>query len=289
MEKFETILAKFINNPYINIHDNQKNRKLFKEIILYSFLFIPFLITLSFGIGTITIHNKLNNYFIYEIFYYTYLFLWIALIIMIYFFTIAYYFSIKYKILIKSYYTSYLITITLITILVFPLSFLFIIDNIQPTTICAYYLTFIFFIIFYGVYYFRKWKYYIFKNHYEKLKNRLKAVDYYFDTNDNNLFQNLNLKEEEKDKPKLTKIAGIFVSLMMRFGFSIPLLATLASNGVGENSMIYFVIYLMLFIIPMIMKIVSQFISIHYILKQIEKEENVTIYNGRKIDPKLNE
>jgi len=72
---------------------------------------------------------------------------------------------------------------------------------------------------------------------------------------------------------------------MMRFGFTLPVLATLASSGTGGNGMIYFAIYLMFFIIPEIMKIFSQVISQITILKQIEKEEGVTIYNGKlKID-----
>jgi hypothetical protein len=44
--------------------------------------------------------------------------------------------------------------------------------------------------------------------------------------------------------------------------------------------MFYFAIYMMLFIIPSLMKIVGSQTALSVVLKQIEKEEKITLYNG---------
>ncbi|MFK2823281.1 hypothetical protein ACH5BK_09925 [Arcobacter sp. YIC-80] len=163
-----------------------------------------------------------------------------------------------------------------------PIS-LFIINNIQVTTIYAYYMSFIIIICYYYHYYYYRWKKYILEKHYTKIKKRLEINNYYFNIDDK-LFQ-YDLKEDEKNKPELTKIAEKVVSFMMRFGFTLPVLAALASSGTGGNGMIYFAIYLMFFIIPEIMKLITKQSALYSIFKQIEKEEGMTIYNGRlKID-----
>jgi len=71
---------------------------------------------------------------------------------------------------------------------------------------------------------------------------------------------------------------------MKRFGFAIPLLAVLSANETDGNGIIYFAIFLMFFIIPEVMKLITKQSAIYSILKYIEKENNIIIYNGEKIE-----
>jgi hypothetical protein len=275
MEKFEKVLRLFIKNRYSNIELSEDFKSIFKKILFVSSIAI-FTYSLVFFITQLEV-NYIKDNSLLPLYYFFSLSPYVAFFILFVF--IKNYFHIKYLRVTFAFFSAALASILFISILLAPLSLLFTIDNIGSSTIYAYYISFAFIVLYYYFYYYKKWKQYILHNHYEKIKKRLKSNNYYFDIDDK-LFQ-FNLNEDEKDKPKLTKIAEIVVSFMMRFGFTLPILAVLASSGTGGNGMIYFAIYLMFFIIPEIMKMLSQATSQVAILKQIEKEENVTIYNGR--------
>jgi hypothetical protein len=275
MEKFEKILSFFIKNPYSNIELSETDTKNFSKYILFSLAVVPLMILCIIGIGFSLIMADKS----FLLLYYFYL-LALFSILLIISISILKYFIIKYKLLARIFFVTSIALIGFTSILIFPLPLLFLIDNIQPITVYSYYLSFILIVLYYYYYYYyHKWKNLIQKKYYEKIKKKLKINKFYVDPAEK-LFQ-FDLIEEEKNKPKLTKIAGIIVSLMMRFGFTIPVLAVLASSGTGDNGMIYFAIYLMFFIIPEMMKIPAKPFAIYKILKQIEKEENVTIYNGK--------
>ncbi|WP_128999230.1 hypothetical protein [Malaciobacter molluscorum] len=214
-----------------------------------------------------------------EIINYIHTYICLGILIIFYFYYIFNYFLIKYITINSIKMGAILLYLMFIIIFFIPLSGLFLIKNIQFSTVFIYDFIFIFLIVFYSYYYYKKWKDLIIKKYYELIKKKLENNNYFFNS-DEKIF-NFNLKEEEKDKPKLTKIAEIVVGFIIRFGFTIPILAVLSSNGVGGNGMIYFAIYLTFFIIPEIMKIPAKPFAIYKILKQIEKEENVTIYNGK--------
>lgn len=279
MEKFEKILSLFIKNPYDNVELNENFKNILKKLFLFLLPTI-FIYSLVFFITKLEI-NYIDNITLLPLYCFFSIYPYISILILI--FIIKNYFHIKYLRVYLTLYSAVLSFIFFISILLFPLSGLFIMDSVETGTIYSYYISFMLIVLYYSYYYYYKWKKYILEKHYTKIKKRLEINNYYFNIDDK-LFQ-YDLKEDEKDKPKLTKIAETVGTFMMRFGFTLPILAALASSGTGGNGMIYFAIYLMFFIIPEIMKIFSQVISQITILKQIEKEEGVTIYNGKlKID-----
>ena len=92
--------------------------------------------------------------------------------------------------------------------------------------------------------------------------------------------------EDNKSKPLLTKILEKVVGIMIRFGFTIPIIAAFSSTGTGEEGISYFCVYLFLLLIPELMKINSQIFVYYWFLKQIEKDNNIIIYNGKEIGSK---
>ncbi|AXX92263.1 hypothetical protein CPU12_09170 [Malaciobacter molluscorum LMG 25693] len=277
MEKFEKILSFFIKNQYTHIKLTISFKKNFRKLFLFSFLLIPLgvmQIILSYPYSAKSFNNDSL-----EIINYIHTYICLGILIIFYLYYTFNYFLIKYITINSIKMGAILLYLMFIIIFFIPLSGLFLIKNIQFSTVFIYDFIFIFLIVFYSYYYYKKWKDLIIKKYYELIKKKLENNNYFFNS-DEKIF-NFDLKEEEKDKPKLTKIAEIVVGFIIRFGFTIPILAVLSSNGVGGNGMIYFAIYLMFFIIPEIMKIPAKPFAIYKILKQIEKEENVTIYNGK--------
>lgn len=279
MDKFEKLLGLFVCNPYPNIQLSDLFEKTSKDIFLFSFLFIP--LALMQMILSYPYNAKSFNNESLEIINYIHTYIWLVSLIVFYSYYIVNYFLIKYV-------TKYLmrigaISLYLMFMIIFsiPLGGLFIVDNIQFFTVLMYDSIFIFLIIFYSYYYYKKWEKLIVEKYYEQIKRRLINNNFYFNSGDK-LFK-FDLNEIEKDKPKLTKIAEIVVGFMMRFGFTLPILAVLASTGTGGNGIIYFSIYLMFFIIPELIKTIVRPIAFNKFIKQIEKEKNVTIYNGKLI------
>ncbi|AXX92264.1 hypothetical protein CPU12_09160 [Malaciobacter molluscorum LMG 25693] len=280
MEKFEKILSLFIKNEYNNIILSTDNKYRLKSYIL-SFFILALLNILSLTIGQILINllieeNKLYKQLniIYYIYYFLQFFTFSTLIYLLY-----NYFHIKSKTIHTIYYSFLFSLIINILLPLIPLNGLFLINDIQLSTIYTFFSVYLLLIIYYNWQYYNKWKKNILQNDFRKIKEELRKNNYSVELNI--FFSKFDLNEDRKDKPKLTKIAGIVVSLMIRFGFTIPILAVLSSSGVGGNGMIYFAIYLIFFVIPEMSKSTSKQLSLYNAFKQIEKEEKVTIYNGK--------
>jgi len=281
MEKFEKILSFFIKNQYNNIILSTDNKYRLKSYILSFFIILALLNILSLTIGQILINllieeNRLYKQLniIYYIYYFLQFFTFSTLIYLLY-----NYFYIKSKTIYTIYYSFLFSLIINILLPLVPLNGLFLINDIQLSTIYTFFSVYLLLIIYYNWQYYNKWKKNILQNDFRKIKEKLKKNNYSVELN--SFFSKFDLNEDIKDKPKLTKIAQIIVSFIIRFGFTIPILAVLSSNGVGGNGMIYFAIYLILFVIPEMSKSTSKQLSLYCALKQIEKEENITIYNGK--------
>ncbi|WP_128983814.1 hypothetical protein [Halarcobacter ebronensis] len=163
----------------------------------------------------------------------------------------------------------------------FPFSGLFIIENIKATTIFIYYITAIIFYIYYYYYYYYRWKRNIFIGNYDKYKKEVFKINFPLDSLVGKF--SLDLKESEKEKPIFTKTSEWIATIMLRFGLTIPVLAAISGSGAikSYDTIIYFCIYMFLFLIPIFSKVITGGVVFRKFLKQIEKEENVTIYNGR--------
>ncbi|WP_128999216.1 hypothetical protein [Malaciobacter molluscorum] len=160
------------------------------------------------------------------------------------------------------------------------LSLLFIIEDIQVSTIYIYYITAILLFIIYYFYYKKKWQKNIFIDNYIKYKKEIFKSNFSEDFLINKF--SLDLNEKENEKPIFTKVAELISILMVRFGFTLPIIAAISgSTIVRYDGMIYFCVYLILFIIPYFMKLLASQVVFYKFIKQIEKEENVTIYNGK--------
>lgn len=282
MRKFEYLLSKFIKNGYENIELSKNHLKKIEKSPLIVFVLIPFILIISFGIGMIIFYIRLEEKSFFEIMYNFYFYAFFILIFYTWGYFIKNYFHIKFSLAAFYLFSIQFLAITFVSLLLTPLSILGIIEDIEFNTILFYYATCFILIIYYYYYYNNKWSNLIITKYYNQIKKILKSNSYIFDSN--NKLYSFDLNEYEKDKPKLTKVGENVISFMMRFGLTIPVLAVLSSNGVGESGLIYFSIYLMLFIVPMVMKMISRPMAIYSILKQIEKEENVIIYNGKKVD-----
>jgi hypothetical protein len=281
MEKFEKVLSLFIKNPYRNVELSENSEKRISSYISSFFSLMALLSILSLILGQFIINNLIlkNNYYIQlNIVVYIYYVL-ILIIFIVGFYVIYNYFNIKNKIKDMSFFSFIFSSIVNILLPLIPLNALFLIETIQLKTIYIYYLVYIYLITYYYWFYYSKWKRKAFYRKFKLLKEQLKNLNNNLDWSD--FVSKFNLNEDEKDKPKLTKIAEIVIGFMMRFGFTLPILAVLASSGTGGNGMIYFAIYLMFFIIPEMSQATSKQFVLFKLIKQIEKEENVTIYNGR--------
>lgn len=277
MDRFERILSLFIKNSYTNVNLEEKFIIHFKKVIRNTFLIMPFMIIIVTLISyPYSIKEFSNNNILIINYMHTYSWLFMLVILFVYF--IINFFDIKYKSLKFHFYIVSMMIIISLLFISMPLSGLFMIDSIQITTIYSYYLSYLLLIVFYISYYHKKWKAFLLNKYLVKIKKKLELNKYTLDLEES--FFKFDLKEDEKNKPKLTKIAESLVSFMIKFGFTIPVLAALSSSGTGGDSMFYVAIYMMLFIIPLFMKMVSGQTALYSILKQIEKEEGITIYNG---------
>lgn len=277
MTIFENVLSLLIKNSYANINLSQRFNTRFKKMIINTLLSMPFIILVAtfisypYSVKEFSDNNILTINYIHT-------FLWVFILIILFIYFIINFFDIKYKSVKLHLYGTTMMLIMFLIIISMPLSGLFMIDNIQITTVYSYYLSYLLLIVFYISYYHKKWKTFLLNKYLVKIKKKLELNSYSIDLEES--FFKFDLKEDEKNKPKLTKIAESIVGFMMRFGFTIPVLAALSSSGTGGDAMFYLAIYMMLFIIPLFMKMVSGQTALYSILKQIEKEEGITIYNG---------
>ena len=278
MEKFEKILNIFIKNSYTDIVLTERYIANFNKLIKNTFLIMPLLVFLLTALSYPYSVKEFSNINLLII-NYVHTFIWLFALILLQIYFILNFFHIKYKVISSLLYAINMIAIMFIMILMLPISGLFFIDNIQANIVYSYYISFILLILFYGFYYHKKWKKFILENHFKKIKKKLEVNDYCTDLEES--FFKFDLKEGEKNKPMLARVAEKVIGFMMKFSFTIPVLATISSNGTGGNGAIYFAIYMMLFIIPLIMKLITSPTALFSILKQIEKEENVVIYHGK--------
>jgi hypothetical protein len=167
----------------------------------------------------------------------------------------------------------------------FILSLLFIIKDIEYKTIYSYFLSFLIIDIYYYYYYYYKWKIVFNGEQKEKYIKKLQKNNY---TAFQNGISSFEIKEDTKKRPFLTKMMYLVGGVMLRFGFTIPVLAALSSTGTGDEGMIYFAIYLLLFFSPELMKMNARLYNYYKFIKQIEKEHDIIIYNGIKTEENKN-
>lgn len=288
MEKFEYILSKFIKNPYSNIKITNSFNINFRYRFFLIFYLFPLMVIIFSLAGYFTISIAIDeNYLNFSQFYflelvYKYLF---CIIPIFYIISIKNYFHIKYKVLgLRTILFSFAVSFFILLIF-FPFSLLFIIQDIKPNTIYIYYSTAIILFIIYYFDYKKRWIKHIFINNYSKYKKEILKPTFPEDSMIGKF--NLDLKENENKKPIFTKVWEFTAVVMLRFGLTIPVLASISGSGmIKYEGMIYFCIYLFLFMIPYFAKIISSGIIFNLFIKQIEKEKNVTIYNGKKVDSK---
>ncbi|PPK61076.1 hypothetical protein B0F89_11372 [Malaciobacter marinus] len=284
MEKFEKILSLFIKNPYSNIELSDSFKANFKNRFFTIFYILPINIIIISLMGYFQVSEKINdsindfNQFSFLMYFYKYL---CFIIPIFYIVLIKNYFHIKYKLLgFRN--SMFYFTISFFVLLTFfPFSGLFIIENIKATTIFIYYITAVIFYIYYYYYYYYKWKKNIFVENYDKYKKEVFKINFPLDSLVGKF--SLDLKEGEKEKPIFTKISEWIATIMLRFGLTIPVLAAIFGSGSikSYDVAIYFGIYMFLFLIPIFSKVITGGVVFRKFLKQIEKEENVTIYNGK--------
>jgi len=284
VEKFEKILNLFIKNPYNNIELSTNFQINFQKKFLTILILTPVLSILFSLIGYFSISEKIYNdyenfsqfYFLY--YFYSYLFL---LIPTFYFFTLWNYFNIKYKLLKLRKFALYFLFGFTIIILLFPFSLLFIIENIETITIITYYTIGILLFIIYYYHYYKKWLESIFSENYSKYKKIVLKQNF----SEDSLSGKFQLELRKIKKPFLTNIWETTFLIMFRFGITLPIIAALSTSNIENNydMGIYFCIYIFLFMIPTFTKLLSGGFVFTKFIKQIEKEENVTIYNGKLI------
>ena len=286
MEKFETILAKFVKNPYINIQLSKGFLNAFKQSIFIQLLLLPFLIVFLLGMSIWGIYTSLKfdlSTYYSDLVIFNYLYIIILFSSVVYYFIlIKDYFHLKYKLSsFKKFFLKYGFYFVILLQL-FSLSLLFIIKNIKPTTIYLYYTTAIILFIIYYFYYKKKWLKHIFLDNYSKYKKEILKPNFPEDSLTGKF--SLDLKESEKDKPIFTKAWEFIAMIMLRFGFTLPVVAAVSGSGMANyDGMIYFCVYIFLFMIPVFARAISSQVVFYKFIKQIEKEENTTIYNGKLI------
>ncbi|SKB50990.1 hypothetical protein SAMN06295997_1166 [Malaciobacter marinus] len=286
MEKFEKILSFFIKNPYIHIQLSKEFLNSFRENFFIQLILLPIImvILLSISISVIITTLKFDLFIYYHklaIFLYFYIFIFLFGLIYYFFILIRNYFHLKYRLLsIKSFYIKYIFYFTILLQL-FSLSLIFTIKGIQPITIYLYYLTAIILFIIYYFYYKKRWQKNIFIDNYIKYKKEIFKLN--FPENSLNGKFQLDLKESKKEKPIFTKIWELLTMIILRFGLTLPVLASVFGSGNIKNydATIYFCVYIFMFMIPVFAKGISSQVVFYKFIKQIEKEENVTIYNGK--------
>ncbi|RYA23936.1 hypothetical protein CRU96_05875, partial [Malaciobacter halophilus] len=144
-----------------------------------------------------------------------------------------------------------------------------------------YYLTAIILFIIYYFYYKRKWQKNIFIDNYINYKKEIFKLN--FPENSLNGKFQLDLKESKKEKPIFTKIWELLTMIILRFGLTLPVLAAIFGSGSikSYDATIYFCVYVFMFMIPIFAKSITGQIVFYNFIKQIEKKESITIYNGK--------
>ena len=284
----EKIISKVIKNRYNNIKLSDDLVKKYKQMDILFFAGVPFLILFFLGSGHMFIYVAIRDHpQIYKEFTFLYYIhsSWMYLIPAYLIYGFTNYFNIKYKIM--SFYTNGLMGVFLIVIglQMMTLAFLFMIKA-SPIEIYSYYSIALVLIIFYYYRYKIIWNKIMFNRKDEFIQNLYKNS---YDGHKTLEDMKFELIEDKTNKPFLTKLMEATGAILMFFGIGIPFLSAFSSSGAGGNWIIYFVIYLFLFLIPTLSNGLGKVIILYKLLKQIEQEENITIYNGAKINTNTNE
>ena len=284
----EKVISKVIKNRYNNIKLSDDAIKKLKQIDALLFAGVPFLLLFFLGSGHMLIYFAIKEdpqtYNQFTFLYYIYSScMYLIPAYLIYGFTN--YFNIKYKMI--SFYTNGLPS-ACVLIFGFPmvsLSFLF---NIKasPIEIYSYYSIALVLIVFYYYRYKKIWHKIMFNRKDEFIQNLYKNS---YDGHKTLEDMKFELIEDKTNKPLLTKLLESVGAIMMFLGLGAPFMAAFSSSGAGGNWMPYFAIYLFLFLIPMFSVVSGKAIILYKFTKQIEQEENITIYNGAKITATTNE
>ena len=284
----EKIISKVIKNRYNNIKFSDDLVKKYKQIDALLFAGVPFLILFLLGSGHMLIYFAIKEdpqiYKEFTFLYYIYS-SWMYLIPAYLIYSLINYFNIKYKMIYFHVNMTFGSYISLIGFPMMNLAFLFMIKA-SPIEIYSYYSIALVLIVFYYYRYKKIWHKIMFNRKDEFIQNLYKNS---YDGHKTLEDMKFELIEDKTNKPLLTKLMEATGAILMFFGIGIPFLSAFSSSGAGGNWIIYFAIYLVLFLIPLFSSAFTNRMTTYKLIKQIEQEENITIYNGAKINTNTNE
>ncbi len=242
-------------------------------ILGYPFLLVLFAIIpyfLFFSLDEI----KKNNYEFYLYLHEP----WFSFIPFILIFTFFYIKRIRVETSMLSLYNSIIVVPLLISIISSFISIFYIGTDISIKVIDTIYFTLLIWGIIGGRYYYKRWNEYFKGVDGEYFKLELQENNYVC-TLEKELKNFKLLKPDGKkgfftkfeENPTISKI-GLFIVL--------PIVSGLGGSGHMQGGTPYILVFLAIFLFPYLLKETMKNIVFYKFLKQIEKEENVTIYNG---------